>query len=234
MPDQGYFSDPTIHNETVVFVCEDDLWTVPDQTSEQTLPNEAYYVVMRLPGESSVEFLLLQPMVLTSRPNMIAWVAARNDSPNYGAVKVYEFPSDTTVFGPAQIEARIDQDPVISSQFTLWSQAGSKVIRGNLIVVPVGENSLLYLQPVDEQTTRLLIRYHTDYKAKPLSTLIWRVFSDPVGFVMERQTLFGIKRRAERECPQLSAVPADLAVAAPADHGAERRELSRERPRPRP
>ncbi len=135
------------------FFQNDDLWTVPTgQTSEQSLPSEAYYVIMRMPGEAEAEFLLLQPMVPRQRPNMIAWVAARNDVPNYGGVRVYNFPAQTTVFGPAQIEARIDQDPEISEQFTLWNQSGSEVIRGNLIVVPVGD-SLLYLQPVYLQST---------------------------------------------------------------------------------
>jgi uncharacterized membrane protein (UPF0182 family) len=86
-------------------------------------------------------------MVPVNRPNMIAWIAARMDQPNYGATRVYRFPAETTIFGPAQIEARIVQDPLISQQFTLWSQGGSTVIQGNLIVVPVGD-SLLYLQPV--------------------------------------------------------------------------------------
>ncbi len=135
------------------FFRNDDLWTVPTGTaSEQTLPSEAYYVVMRMPGEASAEFLLLQPMVPTSRPNMIAWIAARNDAPNYGATRVYRFPAESTVFGPAQIEARIDQDPIISQQVSLWNQSGSKVIRGNLIVVPLGQ-SLIYLQPVYLQST---------------------------------------------------------------------------------
>jgi hypothetical protein len=107
---------------------------------------------MRMPGEAEAEFLLLQPMVPTNRPNMIAWIAARNDGANYGHVRVYRFPVDTTVFGPAQIEARIDQDPTISAQITLWNQSGSSVKRGNLIVVPVGD-SLLYLQPVYLQST---------------------------------------------------------------------------------
>ncbi len=135
------------------FFRNDDLWTVPTgTTSDQTLPSEAYYVVMRMPGESSAEFLLLQPMVPTNRPNMIAWIAARNDAPNYGATRVYRFPADSTVFGPTQIEARIDQDPIISQQVSLWNQSGSKVIRGNLIVVPIGQ-SLMYLQPVYLQST---------------------------------------------------------------------------------
>jgi uncharacterized membrane protein (UPF0182 family) len=137
---------------TQQFFGADDLWTVPSQTSEQTLPSEAYYVEMRLPNEQGVEFLLLQPMVPTGRPNMIAWVAARMDAPNYGQVQVYRFPADTTIFGPAQIEARIDQDPVISAQVSLWNQSGSKVIRGSLIVVPL-DDSLIYLQPVYLQST---------------------------------------------------------------------------------
>jgi uncharacterized membrane protein (UPF0182 family) len=135
------------------FFQSDDLWTVPQgQTSEQSLPNEAYYVVMRMPGEPEAEFLLLQPMVPVNRPNMIAWVAARNDPDVYGTIRVYRFPAETTIFGPAQIEARIDQDPIISEQFTLWRNSGSNVIRGNLIVVPV-RDSLIYLQPIYLQST---------------------------------------------------------------------------------
>ena len=139
------------------FFRSDDLWTVPTgTTSEQTLPSEAYYVVMRMPGESSAEFLLLQPMVPSGRPNMIAWIAARMDAPNYGATRVYRFPAESTVFGPVQIEARIDQDPIISQQVSLWNQSGSKVIRGNLIVVPLGQ-SLIYLQPVYLQSTAVVL-----------------------------------------------------------------------------
>ncbi|MFP5342038.1 MAG: UPF0182 family protein [Candidatus Limnocylindria bacterium] len=138
---------------TLRFFQSDDLWTVPQgQTSEQSLPSEAYYVIMRMPGETKAEFLLLQPMVPTSRPNMIAWIAARNDGEDYGTTRVYRFPPETTVFGPAQIEARIDQDAAISEQFTLWRNSGSDVIRGNLIVVPVND-SLIYLQPVYLQST---------------------------------------------------------------------------------
>jgi uncharacterized membrane protein (UPF0182 family) len=138
--------------DTQQFFRTDDLWTVPQVASEGSLPSEAYYVVMRLPGEAKVEFTLLQPMVPTNRPNMIAWVAARMDEPNYGTTVVYRFPADSTIFGPAQIEARIDQDAAISQQISLWNQSGSQVIRGNLIVLPLGE-SLIYLQPVYLQST---------------------------------------------------------------------------------
>lgn len=130
------------------FYNNEDLWTVPPNPGgSQNLPNVAYYVEMRLPDESATEFLLLQPMVPASRPNMIAWIAARNDQANYGQVRVYKFPQDTSVLGPNQIAAKIDADPTISAQVTLWDQAGSHVIKGNLIVIPV-QNSLIYLQPV--------------------------------------------------------------------------------------
>jgi uncharacterized membrane protein (UPF0182 family) len=105
-----------------------------------------------MPEEVKTEFLLLQPMVPQQRPNMIAWVAAQNDAPNYGTVRVYKFPDNTSVLGPNQIEAKIDAEPTISAQISLWNQSGSKVIRGNLIVMPV-QDSLLYLQPVYLQST---------------------------------------------------------------------------------
>jgi uncharacterized membrane protein (UPF0182 family) len=130
------------------FYFNTDLWTVPmGQTNEQSLPSEAYYVAMRMPGSDKIEFLILQPMIPASRPNMIAWVAARNGPEQYGQTTVFRFPSDTTIFGPAQVEAQIDIDPEISAQITLWNQSGSTVVRGNLIVLPVGD-SLIYLQPV--------------------------------------------------------------------------------------
>ena len=111
-------------------------------------------MIMSLPEAVDPEFLLLQPMIPKDRPNMIAWVAARNDGDDYGKTLVYRFPTETSVFGPAQIEAQIDADPEISAQFTLWSQSGSNVIRGNLIVVPVGESLDLPpagLSPGDER-----------------------------------------------------------------------------------
>ncbi|HUQ78250.1 MAG TPA: UPF0182 family protein [Patescibacteria group bacterium] len=130
------------------FYSQNDLWTVPVGTgNDQTLPPEAYYVMMRMPGAEKAEFLLLQPMIPKDRPNMIAWVAARNGPDRYGQTTVFRFPSESTIFGPVQVEAQIDADPDISQQVSLWDQAGSEVVRGNLIVVPVGD-SLIYLQPV--------------------------------------------------------------------------------------
>jgi uncharacterized membrane protein (UPF0182 family) len=87
------------------------------------------------------------PFTPRGKDNMIAWLAARSDEPNYGKLVVYKFPKDKLVYGPFQVEGRIDQDPVISSQFTLWSQSGSRIIRGNLLVIPVGRSSL-YVEPI--------------------------------------------------------------------------------------
>jgi uncharacterized membrane protein (UPF0182 family) len=160
-------------SQTLTFFNNTDRWTIPDpQTNQQSLPTEAYYVVMRMPEEKGVEFLLLQPMIAQSRPNMIAWVAARSDVPNYGQVVTYRFPTDTTIFGPAQIEARIDQDPTISAQISLWNQSGSQVIRGNLIVIPVGE-SLLYLQPVYLQSTSAAFPEFQKIVVASPTTLAW-------------------------------------------------------------
>jgi hypothetical protein len=159
--------------QPLTFFNNTDLWTVPEaQTNEQSLPSEAYYVVMRMPEEPTAEFLLLQPMIAKARPNMIAWVAARNDQPNFGQVVAYRFPTDTTIFGPAQIEARIDQDPVISAQISLWNQSGSQVIRGNLIVVPVGD-SLLYLQPVYLQSTSAAFPEFQKIVVASPTTIVW-------------------------------------------------------------
>ncbi|MFL5777998.1 MAG: UPF0182 family protein, partial [Chloroflexota bacterium] len=134
--------------DPATFFSKNDLWEVPSgEQSKQSLANEAYYVVMRMPGAEKAEFLLLQPMIPRGRPNMIAWVAARNDPGVYGQRTVFRFPSESSIFGPAQVEAQIDADPVISAQVSLWDQSGSNVIKGNLIVVPVG-GSLMYLQPV--------------------------------------------------------------------------------------
>jgi hypothetical protein len=152
-----------------------DLWTVPqNQATSGTgqLPLEAYYVNMRMPGAAKTEFLLLQPMVPKSRPNMIAWVAARNDAPNYGQVEVFKFPPDTSVFGPAQIEARIDQEPAISSQLTLWNQSGSTVVRGNLIVVPV-QDSIIYLEPIYLQSTGSAIPEFTKIVVASPTNVVW-------------------------------------------------------------
>jgi len=106
-----------------------------------------YYIIMRLPGESQAEFFIMLPMAPSRRDNMIAWLAARCDPPDYGKLIVYEFPKDKLVYGPFQIEALINQNTYISQQLTLWNQMGSRVIRGNLLVIPI-EDSILYVSPL--------------------------------------------------------------------------------------
>jgi uncharacterized membrane protein (UPF0182 family) len=169
------------------FFTENDRWTVPKgQTNDQSLPSEAYYVIMRMPGEADPEFLLLQPMVPTSRPNMIAWVAARNDPEHYGGIRVYRFPTDTSVFGPAQIEARIDQDPIISAQVTLWDQSGSSVVRGNLIVVPIGD-TIIYLQPIYLQSTSARFPEFQRIVVASPTTVVWgRTLGEALDLLLER------------------------------------------------
>lgn len=108
---------------------------------------EPYYTIMKLHGESREEYILLLPYTPAKRDNLAAWLAARCDAPHYGNLVVYTFPRDRLIFGPKQIDARINQDSVISQQLTLWSQRGSRVIRGSLLVIPV-ERSLLYVQPL--------------------------------------------------------------------------------------
>jgi len=104
-------------------------------------------MIMRLPGEAQAEFILMVPMVPSQRENMIAWVAARCDPPHYGELIAYEFPKDKLVFGPFQIEARINQNTAISQQLSLWNQQGSRVIRGALHAIPI-DNSILYVSPL--------------------------------------------------------------------------------------
>ncbi len=131
-----------------VFYNKEDLWTVPVETYADAERNmEPYYVIMRLPGEVQEEFVLMLPFTPTQKDNMITWLAARSDGDKYGKLIAYNFPKDKLIYGPRQIEARIDQDPTISEQLTLWGQKGSTVIRGNLLVIPI-EQSILYVEPI--------------------------------------------------------------------------------------
>jgi uncharacterized membrane protein (UPF0182 family) len=132
-----------------VFYNREDVWSVPfERFGDNRVPVAPYYTIMRLPNEQHDEFLIMLPLSPGgSRDNMIAWLAARSDEPNYGKLLVYKYPKDKLVYGPFQVETRIDQDPTISAQLSLWNQSGSRVIRGNLLVIPVG-NSNLYVEPI--------------------------------------------------------------------------------------
>lgn len=131
-----------------VFFNQEDVWQIPQEVYEGNQQvMEPYYVIMPLPGETESEYLLIQPFNPVGKDNMIAWMAARNDPENYGQLVMYELPKQELVFGPMQIESRINQDSFISQQFALWDQGGSNVLRGNLLVIPLG-NSFLYVEPI--------------------------------------------------------------------------------------
>ncbi|MGI2907101.1 UPF0182 family protein [Tolypothrix sp. VBCCA 56010] len=131
-----------------VFYNREDLWQIPTEIyGSEPRPVEPYYLIMKLPTAATEEFILLLPFTPTQRANLIAWLAARSDQEEYGKLLLYEFPKQQLIYGQEQIEALINQDPVISQQISLWNRAGSRAIQGNLLVIPI-EQSLLYVEPL--------------------------------------------------------------------------------------
>ncbi|MGE5507632.1 MAG: UPF0182 family protein [Chitinophagales bacterium] len=131
-----------------VFYNKEDSWAIPQElVGGEQVDVEPYYVQMRLPEDHSPEFVLMQPFTPLRKSNMVAWMAAHCDPDDFGRLVVFKFPKQTLTYGPAQVEARIDQDSEISRQLTLWNQKGSRVIRGNLLVIPV-QRSILYVEPI--------------------------------------------------------------------------------------
>ncbi|KUO52203.1 MAG: hypothetical protein APF76_03965 [Desulfitibacter sp. BRH_c19] len=131
-----------------VFYNREDAWTIPQEIFQgESQPMEPYYTIMQLPDETDPEYVLMLPFTPLNRANMVSWLAARSDGDNYGTLMLYQFTKEEHLFGPMQIEGRIDQDSEISEQLTLWDQRGSQVLRGNLLVIPI-ENSILYVEPI--------------------------------------------------------------------------------------
>ncbi len=131
-----------------IFYNQEDLWSWAEEVvGGERLLMEPYYVNMRLPGEVVAEFILMLPYSPSTKQNMVAWLYARNDGEHYGELGVFQFPKQQLVYGPMQVESRIDQDPLISQQLSLWNQRGSEVIRGNLLVIPI-DQSILYVEPI--------------------------------------------------------------------------------------
>ena len=131
-----------------VFYNREDLWVPPQEKYNGKVgPMDPYYILMKLPGSDQLEYLLMSPFTPQNRDNMISWLAARSDFPDYGKMLFYELPKDKLTYGPNQISAMIDQSTTISEQLTLWDQKGSGVIRGKLVVIPI-ENSFLYVVPL--------------------------------------------------------------------------------------
>ncbi len=136
--------------DAATFFHNEDEWAIPPELyAGYRRPMEAYYVIVKLPGESKAEFIQMMPMVLAGREekNLVAWMAARSDGDNYGELLVYKFSAAESFLGPMQFESLIDQDDYISKQISLWDQKGSQVVRGNTLVIPI-EHSLLYVEPL--------------------------------------------------------------------------------------
>lgn len=177
-----------------VFYNDEDRWRRPfEQYGGRRQQMEPYYVLGRLPGEETedLEFKLISPFTPEGRNNMIAWMAARSDPANYGELLTYRLPKDRLIYGPAQIESRIDQDPEISRQLALWDQRGSRVIRGNLLVVPIA-NSFMYVEPVflladrDDipQLQRVIVAVGDDISMQPtIETAMVDLFGDEADFL---------------------------------------------------
>src|SRR5258706_979977 len=136
------------------FFQREDVWNVAQQVGidgnekKQVQQIDPYFVLMQLPGEKPTrEFVLILPFTPAGRNNLIGWMAGRCDGDEYGRLLIYNFPKSRLIDGPLQIEARIDQNSQLSSQFTLWNQQGSHVLRGHLLVIPIGK-SLLFVEPI--------------------------------------------------------------------------------------
>jgi uncharacterized membrane protein (UPF0182 family) len=173
-----------------VFYNKEDLWEIPRLSHEgRDREMEPYFTVMRLPGETKEEFILLTAFNPRGRDNMIALLAVRADAPNYGQLVAYAFPKQKLVFGPRNIDARINQDPVISQQISLWNQQGNRVLRGTLLAIPIDE-SLVYVLPLylaAEQTgalpelRRVVVAYGNQIAMEPsLEAALQRVFGGRV------------------------------------------------------
>jgi hypothetical protein len=131
-----------------VFYNREDLWSfAQEKYAGNIIRMIPYYILMRLPGQKELMYLLMTPFTPQNRDNMIAWMAAECDFPEYGKILLYQLPKERLILGPMQIEAMIDQNTLISEQLSLWDQKGSRVIRGNLIIIPI-DNSFLYVEPM--------------------------------------------------------------------------------------
>jgi len=132
-----------------VFYNKEDAWQIPNEVYGvgKKVKVEPYYIIIKLPNEDKEEFVLMTSFTPIKKDNMVAWMAARSDGDNYGKLILYKFQKDKLIYGPLQIEAKIDQDSEISKQLTLWSQQGSRVTRGNLLVIPI-KDSILYIEPL--------------------------------------------------------------------------------------
>lgn len=151
------YSTYHVENEQV-FYNREDVWTIAQQGRGQQGQQaadviEPFFILMRFPGETDLEFVSILPFTPSNRNNLIGWISGRSDGEHYGTLRSYHFPKTRFVNGPLQIQAQIDQEPQLSSQLTLWNQQGSTVIRGNLLVIPMND-VLLFVEPIYLQAER--------------------------------------------------------------------------------
>jgi uncharacterized membrane protein (UPF0182 family) len=198
-----------------IFYNKEDQWEVPAiERGGESVQMEPYYTLMTLPGEPRPEFIQMLPFTPRRRDNLASWMVARSDGDHYGQMQVYQFPKQKLIFGPRQVVARINQDQVISPQITLWSQQGSEVIQGTLMVIPIAE-SLIYVRPLYlraqagriPELTRVIVAYQNRIVMdRTLDAAIAQLFGTSGG-------------RAPAPPAETASAPA--APAAPASSGAE-------------
>jgi uncharacterized protein len=192
-----------------VFYNREDLWTIPRLPQDgREREMEPYFTIMRLPGEPREEFVLLEGFNPSGRDNMIALLAARADAPNYGRLIAYNFPKQKLVYGPRNIDARINQDPVISQQISLWNQQGSRVLRGSLFAIPI-DQSLIYVLPLYlaaeqggalPELRRVVVAYGNQIAMEP-------------SLELSLQRIFGGRLRGEETGPRPAAPSAPTGAA---------------------
>jgi hypothetical protein len=188
--------------DPLVFYNREDKWNVATENlgGQEEKQIEPYYTIIELPGGGSEpEFVLILPFTPQNKPNMIAWLAARSDEEDYGKLLSYNFPKQELVYGPTQIEARLNQDTVISQQLSLWNQRGSSVIRGNLLVIPVND-ALIYVAPIYLQAEqskmpelrRVIVAHGEMVVMEPnLDTALQRIFGEGAGITTPQLKLPG-------------------------------------------
>jgi uncharacterized protein len=182
----------------LVFYNKEDQWEVPAlDTGQNATRMKPYYTIMTLPGEQRTEFIQMLPFTPRAKDNLAAWMAARSDGANYGHLVVFQFPKQKIIYGPRQIVGRINQDPVISPQITLWNQQGSEVIPGTLLVIPIDE-SLLYVRPLYLRSTesripelkRVIVAYQSQIvMAETLTGALTQIFGGNISDLLPADRL---------------------------------------------
>lgn len=212
-----------------VFYNREDYWEFPtEKYFNQDIEMDPYYITMKLPEYDKEEFILMMPYTPKKRQNMISWIGVRNDGEHYGEIFVYRFPKQKNIYGPQQIENRINQDSVISQQLNLWSQGGSEVIRGNLLVIPI-EDTVLYVEPVYIESSnetslpevKQVIMAYEDYIVmeetfeKSLNKILSYIDPDQAGKVdQEKQGTTSPDNDAQEQQPIMNAEEALLELGA--------------------